>query len=201
MALGILEQKGFTKATSLRGGSQAWIDAGYPVSGSDTQKSQAASVNDEKREIRLPGRISPSELKSLILDLPGTFDLVDIRPPALYSDFYLPQSVNVNLADLLSSPAYLAGTGPLIIVDRDGTLSLIAAGMLFQKTKREIKALKGGLEAYWETSELQGVFKTSPSGQSRMDIPSPPAVPSPATQPGIPVEPTPEKPKKKSAGC
>jgi rhodanese-related sulfurtransferase len=201
MALGILEQKGFTKATSLRGGSQAWIDAGYPVSGSDTQKSQAASVNDEKREIRLPGRISPSELKSLILDLPGTFDLVDIRPPALYSDFYLPQSVNVNLADLLSSPAYLAGTGPLIIVDRDGTLSLIAAGMLFQKTKREIKALKGGLEAYWETSELQGVFKTSPSGQSRMDIPSPPAVPSPATLQGTPVEQTPEKPKKKSAGC
>ncbi|MCL5123498.1 MAG: rhodanese-like domain-containing protein [Deltaproteobacteria bacterium] len=31
MATGILERKGFTKAISLAGGSQAWIDAGLPV--------------------------------------------------------------------------------------------------------------------------------------------------------------------------
>ncbi len=31
LATGILERKGFTKAVSLEGGSQAWIDAGLPV--------------------------------------------------------------------------------------------------------------------------------------------------------------------------
>lgn len=31
MATGILERKGFTKARNLEGGSQAWIDAGFPV--------------------------------------------------------------------------------------------------------------------------------------------------------------------------
>ncbi|MGC8660410.1 MAG: rhodanese-like domain-containing protein, partial [Desulfomonilaceae bacterium] len=31
MATGILERKGFTKAISLAGGSEAWLDAGLPV--------------------------------------------------------------------------------------------------------------------------------------------------------------------------
>ncbi|MBU2628640.1 MAG: MBL fold metallo-hydrolase, partial [Proteobacteria bacterium] len=67
LALGILEQKGFAKATSLKGGSQAWIDAGYPVFGSDSQKSTVIQGKAEKKEIRLPGRISSAELKSLIM--------------------------------------------------------------------------------------------------------------------------------------
>jgi hydroxyacylglutathione hydrolase len=201
LALGILEQKGFTKATSLKGGSQAWIDAGYPVFGSDNQKAQATQGTAAKKEIKLPGRISPAELKSLIMDLPGTFDLVDIRPPDFYTDFHLPQSLNVDLADLLANPAYLVGAGPLIIVDRDGTLSMMAAGILFNKTKRDIKALRGGLEAYWSESEFQGMFKenTAPLKQQ----PGPAAAPSKMNilQPNVPVQQTPEKPKKKSAGC
>ncbi|MFH2059428.1 MAG: rhodanese-like domain-containing protein [Pseudomonadota bacterium] len=201
LALGILEQKGFIKVTSLKGGSQAWIDAGYPVFGSDNQKAQSAQGTAAKMEIKLPGRISSGELKSLIMDLPQTFDLVDIRPPAFYTDFHLPQSVNVDLADLLANPAYLVGTGPLIIVDRDGTLSMMAAGILFNKTKREIKALRGGLEAYWGESEFQGTFKENSVPQKQKtepaDVPSKMNIP----QPSVPVQQTPEKPKKKSAGC
>ncbi|MBC8441650.1 MAG: MBL fold metallo-hydrolase [Deltaproteobacteria bacterium] len=201
LALGILEQKGFTKVTSLKGGSQAWIDAGYPVFGSDNQKPQSVQGTAAKKEIKLPGRISPAELKSLIMDLPETFDLVDIRPPAFYTDFHLPQSVNVDLADLLVNPAYLVGTGPLIIVDRDGTLSMMAAGMLFNKTKRDIKALRGGLEAYWGESDFQGIVKenTAPLKQQ----PEPAVAPTKMNipQPNVPVQQTPEKPKKKSAGC
>jgi hydroxyacylglutathione hydrolase len=135
------------------------------------------------------------------MDLPGTFDLVDIRPPDFYTDFHLPQSLNVDLADLLANPAYLVGAGPLIIVDRDGTLSMMAAGILFNKTKRDIKALRGGLEAYWSESEFQGMFKenTAPLKQQ----PGPAAAPSKMNilQPNVPVQQTPEKPKKKSAGC
>lgn len=201
LALGILERKGFEKATSLKGGSQAWIDAGYPVFGADTLKTPGASVVTAKREIKMPSRISPAQLKGLILDLPGSFELVDIRPSLMYSDFHLPQSVNVDIVDLLNNPAYLVGTGPLVIVDRDGTLALMAAGMLYQKTRREIKALTGGLEAYWKESGLQQMAPAS-SGEQIKTVPpassqgAPLILPSPA-----PVSPVPEKPKKKSAGC
>jgi len=197
LAVGILEQKGFEKATSLKGGSQAWIDAGYPVFASDTGKRSAGQGTAAKREIKMPSRISPAQLKGLILDLPGSFDLVDIRSAAFYSDFHLPQSVNVDIVDLLSNPAYLVGTGPLIIVDRDGTLAMMAAGMLYQKTKREIKALTGGLTAYWETS---GPLQMAPSTEIKIPTLAPTSAPkfSPPVEPATPV---PEKPKKKSAGC
>lgn len=201
LALGILERNGFEKATSLKGGSQAWIDAGYPVFGADTQKSDAASVVAAKREIKMPSRVSPAQLKGLILDLPGSFELVDIRPSMMYKDFHLPQSVNVDIVDLLNNPAYLVGSGPLVIVDRDGTLAFMVAGMLYQKTKREIKALTGGLEAYWKESGLQQMAPAS-SGEQMKTVPpassqgDPVILPSPA-----PVSPVPEKPKKKSAGC
>lgn len=199
LALGILEQNGFAKITSLKGGSQAWIDAGFPVFGSDTQRSQTMQGTAIKKEIKLPGRISPGELKDLIMDLPDTFDLVDIRPAAFFADYHLPQSVNVDVADLLANPAYLTGVGPLILVDRDGTLSMMAAGMLFNKTRREIKALRGGLQAYWNESELQGMSQAIPEIQPLVPATGP--VKTLIPQPVAPVDQTPEKPKKKSAGC
>jgi len=199
LALGILERNGFEKATSLKGGSQAWIDAGYPVFGSDTVKTSATAMAQAKREIKMPSRISSAQLKGLILDLPGSFDLVDIRPTSMYSDFHLPQSINVDIVDLLSNPAYLVGTGPLVIVDRDGTLALMAAGMLYSKTKREIKALTGGLEAYWKDSGLLQITPGSPGPQIQT-IPLSPSAPG-VLPPAAPQSPIPEKPKKKSAGC
>ncbi len=199
LALGILERNGFEKATSLKGGSQAWIDAGYPVFGSDTVKTPATAMAQAKREIKMPSRISPAQLKGLILDLPGSFDLVDIRPASMYSDFHLPQSVNVDIVDLLSNPAYLVGTGPLVIVDRDGTLALMAAGMLYPKTKREIKALTGGLEAYWKDS---GLLQMAPGSTDPQIQTIPPSSSAPGMlPPEAPQSPVPEKPKKKSAGC
>ncbi|WP_300462337.1 rhodanese-like domain-containing protein [Desulfobacula sp.] len=201
LALGILEQKGFANVTSLKGGSQAWIDAGYPVFGSDSQKSHTIQGTAAKKEIKLPGRMSPAELKSLIMDLPGTFDLVDIRPPDFYNDFHLPQSLNVDLADLLVNPVYLVGAGPLIIVDRDGTLSMMAAGMLFNKTKRDIKALRGGLEAYWSESAFQGAINQTTQTQKIPSVPAAGPAMSNSPKPIAPVQQPPEKPKKKSAGC
>ncbi|MBU2631755.1 MAG: rhodanese-like domain-containing protein, partial [Proteobacteria bacterium] len=180
---------------------QAWIDAGYPVFGSDSQKSTVIQGKAEKKEIRLPGRISSAELKSLIMDLPGTFDLVDIRPPSAFTDFHLPQSVNVDLADLLVNPAHLVGAGPLIIVDRDGALAMMAAGMLFGKTKRDIKALRGGLEEYWSESAFQGGIKETTQQQKPQPLPAASPAGTKLPQPAGPANPTPEKPKKKSAGC
>jgi rhodanese-related sulfurtransferase len=197
MAVGVLEREGFTKAASLDGGSQAWIDAGLPVFGSETKTTAAVP----KRDIPLPERISPEDLKCLMLDLPGTFDLVDIRPPSGFADFSLPGSTNADIADVMHNPAYLTGTGPLIIVDRDGSLAMAVGGILSQKTKRPIKVLHGGLEAYWEDTVLEPTAgsKPLPPGRS-LKTPTPKMRPSVPSTPSPP-SPAPKKPKKKSAGC
>lgn len=72
-------------------------------------------------------------------DGPPLVELVDIRPPAQFADFNLAGSANADIADVISSPAYLVGTAPLIIVDRDGSLAMAVGGVLSQKTQRTIK--------------------------------------------------------------
>ena len=60
--------------------------------------------------VTLPQRISVIELKRMLMDLPGTFEIVDIRPPAPYADFSLPGSTNVRIADVVANPSYRNGT-------------------------------------------------------------------------------------------
>lgn len=187
MAVGILERKGFKKAVSMEGGGEAWIEAGLPVVQAAKEGGHAAPAI---RDLSLPDRIGAAELNRLILDQPGTFDLVDIRPREHFADFSLPGSRNVDIADVMGNPAFLAGAGPLILVDRDGSLAMIVAGILSQKTKRPIKALHGGLQAYWEQAGVKVSGK-----------PAPPSAPPPAASPAPAAPAPPPAPKKKSAGC
>jgi rhodanese-related sulfurtransferase len=145
MAMGVLERKGFAKVRSMTGGSEAWKNAGFPVYGAEAS---GAAPADPVRAVKLPERISPADLHRLVTDLPGTFELVDIRPPAQFADYGLPGSKNVDIADLIGNAAFLAGPVPLIIVDRDGTLAMVAGGIISQKTERPIKVLMGGLSGY-----------------------------------------------------
>lgn len=199
MAVGVLEAKGFKHVGSMDGGSEAWIAAGLPVYGAST--AQGATITQAKRDVRLAERVSASDLKRLMMDLPGTFDLVDVRPPEHFADFSLPGSVNVHIADLLNNPGYLTGAGPLIIADRDGSVAMMAGGILSQKTERQIKVLYGGVEAYWRETELKPAVSavplpTSPSSAGGMKPPTATpqkVVPSPSQPPSTP--------KKKSAGC
>lgn len=202
LAMGILERNGFSKATSLDGGSQAWIDAGLPVYGNKHQGGEAASQVAPKREVRLPERIAPADLKRRLMDLPGTFELVDIRPANHFADFHLEGSRNADLIDVMQNPAYLTGVGPLIIVDRDGSLAMAIGGILSQKTARLIQVLHGGLEAYWAESQLGpkvGAPKIGSPAPAQVKPANPPAAPS-QTSPAAPSAP-PEKPKRKSGGC
>jgi hydroxyacylglutathione hydrolase len=193
MAIGLLEAKGFQKVTSLAGGSEAWITAGLPVYGAEAAAPAAGSA-PAKREIRLADRMSADELRRLAKDLPGTFDLVDIRPADHFKDYHIPGSRNVDIAEVLNNPAYLTGVGPLIIVDRDGSLAMQIAGILSQKTQRSIKALHGGLEAYWKDSSFKDAGKS-------VVTPAQPAFPVAPAQPDAPKTEPPKAPKKKSAGC
>jgi len=194
LAMGVLERRGFKDVTSLNGGSEAWLAAGLPTYGAQTPTHVSTTP---KRVVPLPDRLSAEELKRMLMDLPGTFDLVDVRPPAHFADYSLPGSVNVDVADLVGNPAYLTGAGPLVVVDRDGSLAMAVAGILSQKTQRPIKALYGGLEAYWgRAATVTGTASAPAQGAS-------PAVrPSTPVQPQVPAQPKPTQPTtKKSAGC
>ncbi|MBU4232349.1 MAG: MBL fold metallo-hydrolase [Proteobacteria bacterium] len=210
LAVGIMERLNFKKVASLDGGSEAWIAAGLPTFGPEARPAAAMApaasptptpAPAPKRDIKLPERLSPAALKRLILDLPNSFELVDIRPPEAFTDYHLPGSRNADIDDVMKNPAYLSGSVPLILVDRDGSLAMAVGGILSQKTARPIRVLYGGLDAYWTELELKGAVRETPiSGAGPTGVQPPP----PATPPGGPTPtptPPPAPPKKKSAGC
>jgi glyoxylase-like metal-dependent hydrolase (beta-lactamase superfamily II)/rhodanese-related sulfurtransferase len=220
LAVGILERRDFQQVSSLEGGSEAWIEAGLPVFG-PAKGSGAAAATGPRRVVNLAERVAPSELMRLIMDLPGTFDLVDIRPPEHFADYAIPGAVNVDVADLLADASWLTGAGPLVIVDREGSLAMMVAGILSQRTKRSIKALHGGVEAYWAESEgragrgalapaflgagaagsvpgAAGPSGRGPSGAGPAGVQMRPA---PAQQQPAPGAGAPVGTKKRSAGC
>jgi rhodanese-related sulfurtransferase/glyoxylase-like metal-dependent hydrolase (beta-lactamase superfamily II) len=197
LAMGVLERKGFKDVTSLNGGSEAWLAAGLPTYGAQTPTHVSSTA---KRVIPLPERLSAEELKRMLMDLPGTFDLVDVRPAGHFADYRLPGSVNVDVADLVGNPAYLTGAGPLVIVDRDGSLAMVVAGILSQKTQRPIKALYGGLESYW--GRTAGMDRASAASTPAPAGPSVQRPSAPVSPPQVPAQPKPTQPSpKKSAGC
>jgi hydroxyacylglutathione hydrolase len=189
MAAGILERNGFKNVSNLDGGGKAWSAAGLPVIEASPS---GGTSSTPKREVRIADRLSAKELMRMIQDLPGRFQLVDIRPAAHFEDYRIPGSENVDLADLLENPAYQSGVGPLVVVDRDGSLAMMAAGILSQKTQRPIKALYGGLQAYWNEAGI-GAATTPTAGSAsttrRTNEPAPKPVPAPKAG------------KVKSAGC
>lgn len=155
------------------------------------------------QSVTLPQRISAAELKRMLLDQPGMFEIVDVRPPAPYADFSLPGSVNASIADVIGNAAYLKGIVPLIIVDRDGSIAMAVGGILSQKTQRSIRVLYGGLEAYWSDSAplLPPVVPTPATASVQPVKPgsSVPANAKPAAPASVPAGSA--APAKKSAGC
>jgi glyoxylase-like metal-dependent hydrolase (beta-lactamase superfamily II)/rhodanese-related sulfurtransferase len=192
LAASILLKQGFEDVRNMEGGGEAWIAAGLPtLSAAGGAQAQAPAP---ARAIRLPERIAAAELKRLMMDLPGTFELVDIRPAAQMADFSLPGSIHGDIADVIANPAYLNGSVPLVIVDRDGSLAMAVGGMLSQRTPRPIKVLYGGLEAWWNES---GAPVPPPA------VPAAPGVRAAPVQPGpaVPAPAAPKPARKKSAGC
>jgi rhodanese-related sulfurtransferase len=178
LAVGILERLGFKRLGSLDGGSDAWIEAGLNVTGVEAPAAKPmaapAPAYVPKRVVRLPQRISAADLKRTLVDLPGTFDLVDIRPPQAFADYNLPGSVNVDVVEVMQNPIYLKGTGPLILVDRDGSLAMAVGGVLSQKTWRPIKVLHGGLEAYVKDLGLKPLGQAPSSPETPGKAPTAP---------------------------
>ena len=144
--------------------------------------------------VTLPQRISATELKRMLMDLPGTFEIVDIRPPAPYADFSLPGSTNGRIADVIANRSYRNGTVPLVIVDRDGSLAMAVGGILSQGTRRSIRVLHGGLEAYW--NDTAALLPSDPAPAPAQAVKAPAAAKAAVAAPVGRSTPT-----KTSAGC
>jgi glyoxylase-like metal-dependent hydrolase (beta-lactamase superfamily II) len=205
LAVGILERLGFQKVASLDGGSEAWIAAGLPTFGpaspGNAPVSPGVTAAAPKRALTLPERLPAAALNRLILDLPNTFELVDLRPPEAFADYHLPGARNADIAEVMQNPAYLSGSVPLILVDRDGSLAMAVGGILSQKTQRPIKVLYGGLDAYWTDSVLKRAVRETPVAGGPAGKVTAPLAPAPSAPTGPPATPPPAPPKKKSAGC
>ena len=193
MAAGVMQKQGFQDVRNLEGGSQAWVEAGLPTYGSERQAQSGASPGVY---VNLPERISPRDLAARLMDLPGSLDVVDIRPSWQFNEHHIPAARNVTVADLISSPAYLVDKRPLVIVCRDGAIAAAAGGALVQKAQRPVKFLSGGMVRYYaEVVRPSGVVSdtTSPP-PATAPVAAPPAAPAPPPAPA-------PAPKKRRAGC
>ncbi len=202
LAVGVLEREGFGNVRSLAGGGEAWMEAGLPVIESGAAACPIPAVvspgqTSRGPSVRLADRISPAELKRTLMDLPGSVEVVDVRPADHFADYSLPGSRNADLADVMSNPSYLTGNNPLVIVDRDGSIAMMVAGVLAQKAERRVIALHGGLQAYWGESDLGSLITPGV-------LPSGPVAGNHGAKDAVQSKPGPApaaKPKKRSAGC
>jgi len=164
------------------------------------------------RAQQLPGAATPAQAAAYLAAPPAGLEIVDIRPAAEYADYSLPGSINLDPAAVLADETLLTGSGPLLIVDKDGTGAFAVAGMLAAKAKRPVLAVSGGMKALWAERELGMAVKevplapaspaSAPGSAPAVSPQSPqaPAAPALPSQPATPT-PAPVPPALKDAGC
>ncbi len=190
LAVGLLERLGFERASSLEGGGEAWEAAGLPVIEILPGDQHA---NTGAQPMVLGERMDAAELNRLMLDLPGAIRVVDVRPAEQFADYHLPGSENVPIDDLMHGSVSLVDARQLIIVDRDGSVAMMVAAILSQRSARPTKALYGGLQRYWDEV---GVGAAARAGAPAV---APRAARSERSSPARPA--TPARPTRRSAGC
>lgn len=155
----------------------------------------------------LPRAVSPAELSAMLTKPEPGIEIVDIRPAAEFADYTLPGAQNADAVTLLADPAYLSGSGPLVLLDKEGATAMALGGVLSQTSSRPIVVLKGGLAAWWAERELGQVAKETPLQAAPVVKGAPGAAPSPAAPSSSPPSPgdsapqAPQPPAAKNAGC
>jgi rhodanese-related sulfurtransferase len=161
-----------------------------------------AQVGAAEGAIVLPDRISVDQLNRMMREVPGTYTIIDIRAREQYSDYHAPGSLNVPLEELIANPNQLPGTGSIVFVDRDGSLAMVIAGIFAQRTERPVKALLGGLDAFWQKTGPQSLLGIGLAEEIQFDAngvqPSAPESSPAPSRPAPADRPAPERP---SAGC
>lgn len=174
-----------------------------------------APAQSQARTPALPRSASPAEVAQLMAKPPAGLEIVDIRPQAEFADYALPASLNLDAAAVLADDSFATGSGPLLLVDKNGTQAFAVAGVLAQKTSRPVLVLTGGLAAWWAAQEKGLAVKEVPLADQPAPVPAAPAGPATPAQPaapqpavpgstpvpGSPDNPAPPPPAAKSAGC
>ena len=141
----------------------------------------------------LPKAVSAEELAALMAKPPAGLEIVDIRPAAQFADYSLPGSLNLEAAVVLADESLLGGSGPLVLVDKDGSQAFAVAGVLAQKATRPVMALSGGALAWWAFKEKGVAVRevplsgATPTGGSPGAAPTTPAAGTAKPAPGAPV--------------
>jgi hydroxyacylglutathione hydrolase len=202
MGASVLQKAGFTDARNLAGGSEAWIGAGLPTFGS-TAHGAAGAAPAPGVYVNLPEAMSPGDLARRLMDLPGTLDIVDVRPLPQFAEFSIPGSQQAPVEQVMGNVAWLNDKRPLVIVCRDGSVSAAVAGALAQKGTRPIRFLLGGVARYYdEVMRPSGIqseaVPLTPASAPQLAPAKPSSAPAPAPAAPTPAAPA---PKKRSAGC
>jgi rhodanese-related sulfurtransferase/glyoxylase-like metal-dependent hydrolase (beta-lactamase superfamily II) len=148
IAAGLLSRAGFKHVNIMQDGMKGWNKAELPTVGRGAACPFTA-VGKAPGTPALPELITVEGLNRQLKDMPDFIEIIDIRPAEQFEDYNIPGSGNIELRKLLEQ-GIPAGEKTLIIVDRDGTMALLAAGILSGKTDRKMKVLEGGLEKYWQ---------------------------------------------------
>ncbi len=240
MAVGLAERQGFENVASLDGGLDAWLTAGLPALGTNAATAASAhgaapaagahaapvaaapralpasSAASNEPPLLLPEAIEPSTLASALMDAPGTWTVLDVRPAWQFAEYHVPGSENVTVERLAARITALPAGTRVVLADRDGTLAWAAAGACTKPlgaTGISLRVLSGGTARFWREIEVPrtaGSASVPPSPGARSSAPAVQAAPSAPAAPSAmpaPVAPTPAPapapaaPKKRSAGC
>lgn len=202
MAAGILQNMGLQDVRNLEGGSEAWVAAGLPTQGAACPAPVAQPASGGAMVV--PESVGAEELKTRLLDVPGSLDVVDIRPGWQFAEFSIDGSTSVPLDKVLNSPLLLSGSAPLVLVCRDGSISAAVAGVLAQRTARPVRFLAGGVQRYYdEAMRPAGIIgdRIGGGGPAAQGPAQPPAAKPAAAAPEVPASPAPVAPPRRSAGC
>ena len=120
--VGIETVKGF-----LKGGIEAWTDAGFAVA--QIEQVAVEAMND---------RLAES----------AEFQFVDVRRGGEYAGGHAPQAINLTLSDLHELTGRLEKDTPVYVICQGGYRSSAAASILEQKGFREIYNVSGGTGAW-----------------------------------------------------
>ncbi len=212
MGASVLQKMGFTNLFNLAGGSEAWIAAGLPTLSAPAAGGPAAPAGAAASgsRVNLPEGVGAPDLAQRLMDLPGTVEIVDIRPAWQFAEFSIPGSANVSVEQLLLSPVSPAPADarPLVIVSRDGYVAAAAGGVLSQRSGRSIRYLVGGAQQYYDQVMRPAGIMSEKSPLPAVSPPpaapkpgAPAAAPPPAAPPSPPAASPPVAAPKKSAGC
>lgn len=166
-AVRTLKTNGFEKLFFLEGGFAAYAAADLSTA------SQAQLIQDDLlsilKSISVP-EISVDEFKKLSK---GSVTLLDVRTPYEFVTGFIPEATNIPLHAMSESIAQglVTKDKPIIVYDRVGNRSEIAAQSLLDAGFSDVKSLTGGIEAWKESGgELELVAADSAEFQQRIPV-------------------------------